>query len=69
MDALLKDREVAKRLGCGRSTLWRWVREGLFYKPLRIGGGSRWRESDVKAYFEHREAERLTGGYQPPPKD
>ena len=48
-DPLLSDREVAAALGCARSSVWRWASEGVVAKPLKIGGMSRWRKSDIES--------------------
>ena len=35
------------------STLWQWVREGKFPKPVKIGPRTTaWRVEDVRAYLE-----------------
>ena len=51
-DTLLTDREVAAILGCSRSSLWRWAADGTVPRPLRIGGMSRWRQSDIKGLID-----------------
>lgn len=56
-DPLLSDKEAAAYLGCGRSTLWRWVADGIVPKPLRIGGMSRWRQSTIEAVIAKAQAE------------
>ncbi len=48
-DRLLTDREAAELLCCGRSTLWRWAADGVIPKPIKIGGMSRWRHSDIQS--------------------
>ena len=48
-DPLLTDRESAAMIGCGRSTYWRYVNQGIVPKPLKIGGMSRWRQSEIAA--------------------
>ena len=48
-DELIRDEEVAKRLSCGKSTVWRWASEGIIPKPIKIGGASRWRRSEIDA--------------------
>ena len=58
IDQLLTDREAASILDCGRSTLWRWAAEGIVPKPLKIGGMSRWRQSDIEAVIATAEAQR-----------
>ena len=55
-DRLMKDREVCERMRCGRSTLWRWVKDGDFPKPLKIGGMTRWKESVVEGVIDAAEA-------------
>lgn len=58
IDQLLTDREAASMLDCGRSTLWRWAAEGIVPKPLKIGGMSRWRQSDIEAVIAKAETAR-----------
>lgn len=59
-DPLLNDYEVCAYLGCARSTLWRWSREGVVPRPLKIGSMSRWRQSEIDGFIaeaaENREA-------------
>lgn len=48
-------KEVAERFGVAVSSIWRWSKDGLFPKPIRLGAGTtRWLESDVLRF----EAER-----------
>jgi prophage regulatory protein len=35
--AFVRYQEAAKLLGVSRFTLWRWSREGLFPKPIKLG--------------------------------
>ena len=54
-DVLLTRREVERRTGLSRSTLYRKMREGTFPVPLKISERAvRWRESDIRAYVESR---------------
>ena len=57
-DLLLTDREVVSVLGCSRSTLWRWTQEGSFPKPMKFGGMSRWKSSDIDNFIASASAER-----------
>ena len=57
-DHLYSDRDAAALLGCGRSTLWRWSAEGVIPKPLKIGGMSRWKLSDLQSVIAKAEAHR-----------
>ena len=53
---LLTRRQVQERIGgVGTSTLYRWVREGSFPAPLKIGGKSvRWCDREVEAWLASR---------------
>ncbi len=51
-------RAIAARYGCHPSSVWRWVAEGAFPKPVKIGGMTRWIESEVEAHDARAEAQR-----------
>ena len=55
---LLSDREAAELMNCGKSTIWRWASEGVIPRPLKIGGMSRWKMSDLEAVIAKAEAHR-----------
>ena len=45
------DKIVAIYLDASRSTIWKWVRDGLLPRPVRITPQfSRWENSDLKAF-------------------
>lgn len=45
----LRDIEVAHRYNISRPTIWRWVKQGKFPKPLKLAGGSsRWKLKDLE---------------------
>lgn len=46
-NALLTDKDVAALFSCGVSTVWRWASNGTIPKPVKIGGVSRWRMTDL----------------------
>lgn len=51
--ALWRLPEVLKRIPVARSTLWGWVRDGRFPKPIKLGPmTTAWRASDVAAWME-----------------
>ena len=42
------------------ATLWRWVREGAFPKPVRLSSRvTAWRVEDVQAWMQSRRPERV----------
>ena len=49
---LIRPRTLASQLGICRSTLWRWVRDGILPKPVRIGGIAGWRPEDIQEAIE-----------------
>lgn len=55
----LRDIEVAIRYGISRSTIWRWLKQGRFPQPIKLGAAStRWRLSDLEDWerskYHHR---------------
>lgn len=56
--ALLREPVVRETVGgIGRTTLWRWVREGHFPKPVRLGANCvAWRADDVNQWINSRPA-------------
>lgn len=62
-DCILRPAEAARKLGCARSTLYRWVSAGALKQPIPVGGkASGWRESDLDAFLVGREAMRKPKG-------
>ena len=54
-DVLLTRREVERRTGLSRSTIYRKMREDTFPVPLKISERAvRWRGRDIRAYVESR---------------
>jgi len=52
---LIRLREVRLRVGLGASTVYRYLAEGKFPRPVSIGGGRvAWIESDVDAWIAER---------------
>ena len=62
MTNILRKRELSKKLGISETTIWRWVRAGLFPKPLVLGPNTiGWdEESQIKPWLE---TKRQDGGY------
>ena len=54
----LSDKAVAIRFEISRATVWRWVKENKFPKPIKLSAGStRWKLSDIEAWEAKREAQ------------
>ena len=52
---LIRLPEVQHRVGLGRSTIYRWMAEGKFPKPVQLGGYAvAWSEDDVQAWIADR---------------
>jgi predicted DNA-binding transcriptional regulator AlpA len=51
-DPLIRDIEGAAMLGCSKATFWRLVSKGSISPPIKIGGMSRWKVSDVQNLIE-----------------
>lgn len=52
---LIRLKEVQHRVGLGRSTIYRWMAEGKFPKPVQLGGYAvAWAEYDVELWIANR---------------
>lgn len=52
----LSDHQTAARYGVNRGTIWRWVRQGLFPTPVKIGPGcTRWPLSEIQKWEQKKE--------------
>ena len=49
---LMTVEDIAKLLHVSVRTVWRLRRNASLPRPVKIGGGVRWRSSDVKAWIE-----------------
>ena len=53
LDRFLGMREVLALLSVSRSTLNRWIREGAFPRPVKLGKRAvRWRRSDIEHWLK-----------------
>ncbi|WP_343503574.1 MULTISPECIES: helix-turn-helix transcriptional regulator [Roseobacteraceae] len=57
-DPLIRDKEAAAMIGASVSTFWRHVQNGIFPRPIKIGGMSRWRVSEIEAVIAAAAASR-----------
>ncbi len=52
---LIRLPEVQHRVGLGRSTIYRWMAEGKFPKPVQLGGYSvAWAEDEIEGWIANR---------------
>jgi len=51
MKRFLRDTELGERFSVSRTTIWRWVKEASFPKPIKVTSGStRWKIEDVEQW-------------------
>jgi predicted DNA-binding transcriptional regulator AlpA len=58
IDPLLTAKEAAAILQCSIPTFWRWGANGKLPKPVKLGGLSRWPQSEILAVIEKAKAAR-----------
>lgn len=51
-EKLLTLKEVVDLVSFKRSTIYKFISQGSFPKPLKIGRSSRWKLSDIKEWME-----------------
>ena len=57
---LIRLPEVQHRVGLGRSTIYRWMAEGRFPKPVRLGGYAvAWTENEITEWIAGRLVAKL----------
>lgn len=57
-DPLIRDGAAAGMLGCSKATFWRRVADGTIPPPVKIGGMSRWPQSEIQAVIDAAKAQR-----------
>ena len=62
-DQLLKLGDIKEKINVSYSTLYRWIEEGSFPKPLVFGKGeknatTRWLKKEVEEWFSDRPREK-----------
>ena len=50
---LLSAGDVARLLGCGVRSIWRWSDSGLLPRPLALGRLKRWRRNEIERWAEN----------------
>ena len=61
--ALYRISPLVKNIGVSKSTIWLWVKEGSFPKPIRLGKKSvAWLGSDIENWIQSRVNAANIGG-------
>ncbi|PRY06140.1 AlpA family transcriptional regulator [Paraburkholderia sp. BL25I1N1] len=59
MDQVMRMKEVVKKIGLCRATIYAMIGRGEFPRPIRIGErATGWRESELEAWLANRSAAR-----------
>ena len=64
-DNLLTISDIRTRLNCATSTIYRWMEQDEFPKPIKIGGMARWPEQDLEDFLERAVQRRNDAGPRP----
>ncbi|UNU74059.1 AlpA family phage regulatory protein [Moraxella nasovis] len=52
-DGMSRINQILPFLPIGKSTVWKWVREGKFPEPVKLSSTmTAWRNSDIHAWIE-----------------
>lgn len=49
---LVRPDQILEMLGVSRVTLWKYIKEGKFPAPIKIGATRFWDETEVDEWFE-----------------
>lgn len=55
-EKLLRTRDVCDYLSVHYVTLWRWIKDGRFPQPIKLGARLAWTQADVDQWLESRRA-------------
>ncbi len=51
-EKFLRLKQVIEIIGVSKATIWRWVNDGTFPKPIKISAMvTVWKNSDIEAYM------------------
>ena len=65
-EKILRRPDVEAITGLSRSTLYQWIAEGRFPRPVKLGTRSvGWRESEINAWVMSRETKSSRGWNEP----
>jgi predicted DNA-binding transcriptional regulator AlpA len=52
----LSQPDVCRALGISKATMYRWINQGFFFPPTRIGGRALWYRPKFEAWIADNEA-------------
>lgn len=59
---LVGRREIRQMVAISDMSIWRWIRQGLFPRPMKIHGRNYWLKSELDAWVKaHAENRNTTG--------
>ena len=59
LETFFSDKQLSLKYSVARSSIWRWVQEGTFPKPVRLTPGcSRWKLSDLEKWEAEQESDK-----------
>lgn len=56
-ETLLNMNDLLKMLKAKKSTMYNWIKEGIFPKGIKIGRAIRWHKEDVEQWIEQKRKE------------
>jgi len=58
-ERLINVQTVASMLGTGKSTIWRWVSNGMLPEPVRLGmRTTRWKLSEINQFISDQTSQK-----------
>lgn len=54
MSEYLTDKDLMKRYDVSKATIWRWAKNGLLPKPVKLNGCTRWKLEEITKFDEGR---------------
>lgn len=60
-DKLVRIKEINQRFGIPISTIWYWINQGNFPKPIKMGERFiAWRESELDAWLDAKQGKNIS---------
>jgi len=66
MRQLLKIETVLEALGISRGSLYNWIRDADFPRPIKLGSASRWDADDIDLWIDRQKTQDLPGSTADP---